>query len=198
MLTPLLDWMASPQPWSGKKSIHPQYLRAVFLISTLSCKYELAGTTTITPNGKRGAQKSWISWQLPRLPSKHYCLERKFGRLRTIVMSAPKVVKKCVKRVISFSSDMKPYTAQLSLTACNESSFACDTGQYIAVSSLLIKSWPNLTLKVIQYKNIRIYNNKKHQQKWLCCHPTKECALIWRRDVTEGRTVAMEVMRRIV
>ena len=60
---------------------------------TLSFKLENTGTTMISPDGKRGAQKSQISWQLPKLRNKHFCLERKLGRLRTIVMSAPKVVK---------------------------------------------------------------------------------------------------------
>ena len=126
--------------------------KKVFVTSTLSFKLELAGTTTIAPNGKRGAQKSRISWQLPKLRNKHFCLERKLGRLRTIVMSASKVVKNCVKTVISFSSDRNPYTAQLSLTACNESSFACDTGQYVAVLSFLIKIWHNLTRLSNPYK----------------------------------------------
>ena len=78
-------------------------------VVTLSIKLELAGTTTIAPNGKRRVRKSRISWQLPKLRSKHFYLERKLGRLRTIVMSAPKVVRNCVNSVTTPYNTLHPF-----------------------------------------------------------------------------------------
>ena len=36
-------------------------------------------------------------------------------------------------------ADRKPYTTKLSLTACNESSFACDTGWYPLYNYILFR-----------------------------------------------------------